>query len=195
MENATKSNVSSILKEFKRIIKLNKHKSLPPNLDDDLDLLTKLLRKDAFDAYYAYTDLLTQFIEYIDYCNIDTTKIKKSILDQIKKYCISKNSGISDNEEDNEEDNNINEDNEKDNNINDDNNINENNEEDNNVSENNDENNSISENNEISDNIKTNDSLYHKIMDNLNTVLEKAIASNNEELINNTIKTNEYSSE
>ena len=35
---------------------------------------------------------------------------------------------------------------------------------------------------------KINDSLYHKIMNNLDNALEKAIINNNEELINNTIK-------
>ena len=178
MAEATKNNIMSVLKEFTRIIKLNNNKTLPSELDNNktlpseldnnLNLLTKCLEEDKFDQHYAYTDLLAQFNEYIDHCNIDSTKIKKSIFDQIKKYYNTSNpSDIETNSYDN---------------------ISENDEDKNNDDDNDNDDENNEDENKVKNNIKMNDLLYDKIMNNLNIALEKAITSNNEELMNHTIK-------
>ena len=79
--------------------------------------MIKLLNRNAYDLNFAYIDILAQFNEFIDSCNIDTTQINKSIIDQIKEHYELSNASnseedidreiVSDNEKDsdnNEED-------------------------------------------------------------------------------------------
>ena len=183
MEKAKKSNIFSIIKDIKRIIKLNKHKSPSLGLDNSLNELTKLLNKGACDSRFAYLDILLQFNEFIDSCNIHTTQTNESILDQIKEHYELYNASNSEEDSDSEAESDNIADNYE---LKQDNNNNEENNKENSTSNN--EENSTSNNEKYNTSNKINDSLYHKIMNNLNNALEKAIISNNEELINDTIK-------
>ena len=174
----------SVLKEFVKVIKSNKHKTPSPELNENLNLLKKFLDENEFDRYYVYTDLLAQFREYLDYYNIDTSKIKKSILDQIEAYhnisILSDSKSYSDNEDDE---------------INDEVNDEINDEEDNN--ENNDENINNELNNELENKAnnelnncsnKLNNCVCNDLMNNLNIALGKALSINNTTLTHDIVK-------
>ena len=161
MEAAMKNDIITLIKIIKQIIRLNKHATVPLELENALIELPKLISADKCNLYYAYTDLLAQFEEFIDNFNIDITQINKSIRDKFKKH--HKNSSTtSDSEEDRDS-----------------------------TSEDNDESDDKKEiinKEEITMNNQVHDSLYSNIMNNLNAALEKVLISNNEELINNTVK-------
>ena len=135
-------------------------------LDNSLNELTKLLNKDMCDLNYAYIDILAQFSEFIDSCNIDTNQINKSILDQIKEHYELSNASYGEEDSEGETDSDNNEDNyeSKEDSASDNNEDNYESKED---SDNNEENStSNNEENSTSNNTsnKINDSLYHKII-------------------------------
>ena len=104
MKEITKSDILSVVKEFKRMIKLNKHILPLSDLEINLIELLKLLNTNKCNFYYAYTDVLAQFGKFIDNFNIDTTQISKSILNQFKKH--HKPSNTSNSEDDSDGENN-----------------------------------------------------------------------------------------
>ena len=151
MGTVSKNEIINLIKELKRVIRLNKHVIISSELEDALTKLPKLINTDKCGPYYVYTDLLAQLEELIDNFNIDVNQINKSIRNQFKQY--HENQSSEDREDgENDED---------------------------------DENNGDSEDDVAN---KKESTMYNKIMNNLNTALEKALMTNNEELINSTIK-------
>ena len=104
MEKATKSNILSIIKEFKRIIKLNSYKIPSSDLYDHLGEVAEGVNNDKYNLNYTYTDILAQFSEIINNCNTDDKQINKSILNQINEHYKLSNASCSDEDSDEDSD-------------------------------------------------------------------------------------------
>ena len=182
-----RSNYLEIIEAHKLLIKANKHKI--PKYFEDLynDTTDELNRK--LNTYeksgllgIKYYNLLDSTGKFINKHDIDISATKKSTIDKINNHCRLNvlNKACFSEPEDEISDDNENEisDDDEDEISDDDNN--------NNSNEKNIENNE--ENHKTKEIIIDNKNIGSSIMDDLRIVLKKAIISNNEELMNNTIK-------
>ena len=85
MKNITKDDIMVLIKEIRRIIKLNKHITASPELQYAFIELPKMIKNNKCSLYYAYTDLLAQFEEFIDNYNIDVSQVTESIRKKFKE--------------------------------------------------------------------------------------------------------------
>ena len=177
MDNISKNQVLNLINEIKRVVKANKHVKISQELKNSFKTLLKSIDNNQCDPYYAYIDLLAQFEEIIDQFNIDIRQVSEIFCDQFKQHY--KNQSSSDENSEDSEDDDENDDN-------DDNNSENNNDDD----DDNDDNNNVKniDNNKINETPQVNNCLYNKITNNLNSGLEKALATNNDELFNNIVK-------
>ena len=230
MKNTMKEEMYEFIKEFKRIIKINKNKIPEYYLDKNYFSITiDKLDKNIYDLdllSIEYIDFLEEFGKVINKYEIDINQIKKSILDKINEYCrlTALRKIVFSEEEDNTYEDELKEDNTYENELKEDSTEEEDNTYEDELKENNSEdedNSSVDgdyelkevvekakkqlmidgkdkdnskdnsstnnkyEPNESIINTKSNESIIYELSKIVNIILEKAITSNNEELMNN----------